>query len=141
MPAGAEMFSPFNIGKYYSNNEANATAVASPQAPAGTGGATPSAAASFASATGTMEGYAGRRVAIQTLRQIVEARTRKLSARWTFESAQDAQAQQGIDIEEELMAALAQEITAEIDQEILYHLGQLRCHQRCWCSDLRCRPT
>jgi hypothetical protein len=80
---------------------------------------------SFAGATGTMEGYAGRRVAIQTLRQIVEARTRKLSARWTFESAQDAQAQQGIDIEEELMAALAQEITAEIDQEILYHLTAL----------------
>jgi hypothetical protein len=75
--------------------------------------------------------------AIQTLRQIVEARTRKLSARWTFEAAQDAQAQQGIDIEEELMAALAQEITAEIDQEILYHLRALANHQRCWHSDLR----
>jgi hypothetical protein len=48
-----------------------------------------------------------------------------LSARWTFESAQDAQAQQGIDIEAEIMAALAQEITAEIDQEILASLDSL----------------
>jgi hypothetical protein len=48
-----------------------------------------------------------------------------LSARWTFEAAQDAQAQQGIDIEAEIMAALAQEITAEIDQEILTSLATL----------------
>jgi hypothetical protein len=48
-----------------------------------------------------------------------------LSARWTFEAAQDAQAQQGIDIEAEIMAALAQEITAEIDQEILASLSTL----------------
>jgi hypothetical protein len=48
-----------------------------------------------------------------------------LSARWTFEAAQDAQAQQGIDIEAEIMAALAQEITAEIDQEVLASLGSL----------------
>lgn len=126
--AGSEVFSPFNIAKYYSGGNGatdNTAAVANPQAPAGTGGAYPSAAGSFAGATGTMEGYAGRKIAIQTLRQIVEARTRKLSARWTFESAQDAQAQQGIDIEEELMAALAQEITAEIDQEVLYHLRAL----------------
>jgi hypothetical protein len=59
------------------------------------------------------------------LKQTVEAKTRKLSARWTFEAAQDAQAQQGIDIEAEIMAALAQEITAEIDQEILASLRTL----------------
>jgi hypothetical protein len=45
-----------------------------------------------------------------------------LQARWTFESAQDAQAMHGIDVEAEIMAALAQEITAEIDQEILLSL-------------------
>jgi hypothetical protein len=33
-----------------------------------------------------------------------------LQARWTFESAQDAQAMHGIDVEAEIMAALAQEI-------------------------------
>jgi hypothetical protein len=48
-----------------------------------------------------------------------------LSARWTFEAAQDAQAQQGIDVEAEVMAALAQEITAEIDQEIIASLTSL----------------
>jgi hypothetical protein len=59
------------------------------------------------------------------LKQTVEAKTRKLSARWTFEAAQDAQAQQGIDVEAEIMAALAQEITAEIDQEIIASLLSL----------------
>jgi hypothetical protein len=59
------------------------------------------------------------------LKQTVEAKSRKLSARWTFESAQDAQAQQGLDVEAEIMAALAQEITVEIDQEILTSLRAL----------------
>ena len=62
---------------------------------------------------------------VQILKQTVEAKTRKLSARWTFESAQDAQAMHGIDVEAEIMAALAQEITAEIDQEILASLRSL----------------
>ena len=48
-----------------------------------------------------------------------------MSAR-TFEAVQDAQAQQGIDVEAEIMAALAQEITAEIQsQEILILLRTL----------------
>jgi hypothetical protein len=59
------------------------------------------------------------------LKQTVEAKSRKLSARWTFESAQDAQSQHGIDVEAEIMAALAQEITAEIDQEVLASLSAL----------------
>ena len=59
------------------------------------------------------------------LKQTVEAKTRKLSARWTFESAQDANSMHGLDVEAEIMAALAQEITAEIDQEILGSLNSL----------------
>jgi hypothetical protein len=74
-------------------------------------------------AVGTLEGAPGQTLSIEILRQTVEARTRKLSARWTFEAAQDAQSQQGIDVEAEIMAALAQEITAEIDQEVI---GSLR---------------
>jgi hypothetical protein len=62
------------------------------------------------------------------LKQAVEAKTRKLQARWTFESAQDAQAMHGIDVEAEIMAALAQEITAEIDQEILVELAHIGCY-------------
>ena len=76
-------------------------------------------------ATAAMEGVAGRRMSIQILKQTVEAKTRKLSARWTFEAAQDAQAMHGIDVEAEVMAALAQEITAEIDQEVLQSLRVL----------------
>jgi hypothetical protein len=102
--AGEEALSPFKIAQAYSgNNAAN-------------GGA---------NTTSALEGTPGKRMNIQILKTSVEAKSRKLSARWTFEAAQDAQAQQGIDIEAEIMAALAQEITAEIDQEILGSLRSL----------------
>ena len=100
--AGDEALSPFKIAEGYSG-----------------------AATDKAAATAALEGVAGNRLSIQILKQTVEAKTRKLSARWTFEAAQDAQAQQGIDIEAEIMAALAQEITAEIDQEVLASLSNL----------------
>ena len=102
--AGEEALSPFKIAEAYSGNDGSPAKGAS---------------------TATLEGAAGKRMSIQILKQTVEAKTRKLSARWTFEAAQDAQAQQGIDIEAEIMAALAQEITAEIDQEILASLASL----------------
>ena len=101
--AGEEALSPFKIAKAYSGNQNNTT---------------PKAAS-----TASLEGTPGKRLSIQILKQPVEAKSRKLSARWTFEAAQDAQAQQGIDVEAEIMAALAQEITAENDQEII---GSLR---------------
>jgi hypothetical protein len=103
--AGNEALSPFDIARFYSGNEN----VSVPKA----------------AATPSLEGKPGNRLSIQILKEVVEAKTRKLSARWTFEAAQDAQAQQGIDIEAEIMAALAQEITAEIDQEILVSLRAL----------------
>lgn len=101
--AGEEALSPFKIAEGYSGN----------------------ATTGKADSTAALEGQAGKRLNIQILKQTVEAKTRKLSARWTFEAAQDAQAQHGIDIEAEIMAALAQEITAEIDQEILASLKSL----------------
>jgi hypothetical protein len=103
--AGEEALSPFKIAASYSGNATES----SPKA----------------TSTATLEGVAGNRMSIQILKQTVEAKTRKLSARWTFEAAQDAQAQQGIDVEAEVMAALAQEITAEIDQEIIASLTSL----------------
>ena len=103
--AGEEALSPFKIAAAYSGNEVSGTPKAN--------------------STASLEGTAGKRMSIQILKQVVEAKSRKLSARWTFEAAQDAQAQQGIDIEAEIMAALAQEITAEIDQEILTSLTTL----------------
>jgi hypothetical protein len=103
--AGEEALSPFKIAEAYSGNQNSSNAKAA--------------------STATLEGAAGNRMSIQILKQTVEAKTRKLSARWTFEAAQDAQAQQGIDVEAEIMAALAQEITAEIDQEIIASLLSL----------------
>ena len=78
-----------------------------------------------ATSTSTLEGTPGNRINVQILKQVVEAKTRKLSARWTFEAAQDAQSMHGLDVEAEIMAALAQEITVEIDQEILASLMAL----------------
>lgn len=103
--AGSEALSPFSIAAAYSGNDIDAN----PRA----------------NSTAALEGTPGRRLSIQILKAPVEAKSRKLSARWTFEAAQDAQAQQGIDIEAEIMAALAQEITTEIDQEILASLRAL----------------
>jgi len=101
--AGEEALSPFKIAESYAG----------------------AAGTQKAAATAALEGSAGNRLSIQILKQTVEAKSRKLSARWTFEAAQDAQSQHGIDVEAEIMAALAQEITAEIDQEILASLRGL----------------
>jgi hypothetical protein len=107
--AGEEALSPFKIATAYST------------VPGGTGTAT----SYTGGLTPTMEGTGGKQISVQILKQAVEAKTRKLQARWTFEAAQDAQAMHGIDVEAEIMAALAQEITAEIDQEILLSLRTL----------------
>ena len=98
--AGDEALSPFAIAAGYAGNENTGKA----------------------DSTASLEAEAGRRLSIQVLKQTVEAKTRKLSARWTFEAAQDAQAMHGLDVEAEIMQALAQEITAEIDQEVLTSL-------------------
>ena len=106
--AGEEALSPFKIAQGYSGT---ASGVTNTDGKAGS--------------TTSMEGVPGKKISVQILKQAVEAKTRKLSARWTFEAAQDAQSMHGLDVEAEIMAALAQEITAEIDQEILYSLRAL----------------
>ena len=107
--AGEEALSPFKIAQAYSR----------------TASATGTAASYTGADTATLEGNGGKQISVQILRQAVEAKSRKLQARWTFEAAQDAQSQHGIDVEAEIMAALAQEITAEIDQEVLLSLRTL----------------
>ena len=114
--AGEEALSPFKIAVAYSAGPRGADNAATTQ----------TAAQGYSGgSTATMEGNGGRQISVQILKQAVEAKTRKLQARWTFEAAQDAQAMHGIDVEAEIMAALAQEITAEIDQEILLSLRSL----------------
>ena len=107
--AGEEALSPFKIAQAYST-QTNASG---------------SSSIYTGNNTATLEGNGGKQISVQILRQAVEAKSRKLQARWTFEAAQDAQSQHGIDVEAEIMAALAQEITAEIDQEILLSLNTL----------------
>ena len=101
--AGEEALSPFKIAAGYSG----------------------AAADDRAAGTAALEGNAGNRLSIQIVKETVEAKSRKMSARWTFEAAQDAQAMHGIDVEAEILAALAQEITTEIDQEVLTSLRSL----------------
>jgi len=96
--AGDEVLSPFKLAQAYSGSP---------------------------DATATAEGTAGNKMSIQILKQTVEAKTRRLSARWTFEAAQDAEAMHGLDVEAEIMQALAQEIVVEIDQEIIGSLRSL----------------
>lgn len=103
--AGYEALTPYDIAKYYSGNENTLNP-----------GPTP---------TSHLEGKMGNKLSVRVLKETVEAHSRRLSARWTIESMQDSQSQHGIDIEAEIMTALAQEITAEIDQEILWRLRQL----------------
>ncbi|CAB4241485.1 capsid vertex protein [uncultured Caudovirales phage] len=100
--ANDEALSPFSIAQQYSG-----------------------AATGKAASTSSLEGAGGKKMNIQILKETVEAKSRKLSARWTFEAAQDAQAIHGVDVEAEIMAALAQEITAEIDQEVIGSLINL----------------
>ena len=107
--AGEEALSPFKIAQAYSRVPQDAT----------------STNYYTGADTASLEGNGGKQISVQILRQAVEAKSRKLQARWTFEAAQDAQSQHGIDVEAEIMAALAQEITAEIDQEILLSLATL----------------
>jgi len=96
--AGTEALSPFDLAQSYSGSP---------------------------DATAAAEGTAGNKMSIQILKETVEAKTRRLSARWTFEAAQDADAMHGVDVESEIMAALAQEIVVEIDQEIIGSLRNL----------------
>jgi hypothetical protein len=106
--AGEEMLTPLHIrdiAAAYSGNEVQGT-------PAG-------------ALTAQLEGVPGNTVKLEMLKQVVEAKSRRLSARWTIEAQTDAQNQYGVDVEEELLAAIAQEITVEIDQEILRSLRAL----------------
>ena len=102
---GQEALSPYNIAAFYSGNEL-------PAAPA-------------AAFTNDLESRPGNELSIEILKATVEAKTRRLSARWTFEAGQDAQSQYGIDLEQEVLNSIAQHITVEIDQEILNSLRAL----------------
>lgn len=101
---GQEMFTPYQLAKAY------------------TGDLTADNENPSAAPTSMLEGVMGRRLTTQILRETVEAKTRRVSARWTIEAAQDAQSQHNIDIETENLNAMANELTFETDQEIIGRL-------------------
>lgn len=103
--AGQEALSPYLVGAWYSGNED----VNNPGA----------------ADTALMEGTTGNDVSIELVKQDVRAKTRRLKARFTMEALQDAQAQYGINVEEELTSALAQQIVVDIDQELLTSLRSI----------------
>jgi len=73
-----------------------------------------------------LQGNAGKRMSLEVISTAVEASTKKLSAGLTIEATADLYSMHGLNIEAELVAAVAQEIKHEINNEIicdLKHLG------------------
>ena len=103
--AGQEALSPYTLGAWYSGNE-------SVTDPAG-------------AVTAKLEGVPGNRLQTELLTQRVEAKTRRLSARFTLEAMQDAESQYGTSIESELSTGMATQIVQDIDQEIIMKLYSL----------------
>ena len=97
--AGQEALSPFLVGAWYSGNED----INNPGA----------------ADTAVLEGVGGNDINIEFVKEDVKAGSRKLKARFTLESMQDAQSKYGANVEQELTSALAQQIVVDIDQEIL----------------------
>ena len=75
--------------------------------------------------TVALEGNRGQPLSIDVVKQTVEAQSRKLSASWSIEAEQDAEALDGLDLESELISALSDEISRELDREVLAELHSL----------------
>lgn len=72
-----------------------------------------------------LEAQGGYAMNMEVVKQTVEAKTRKLQANWTLEADQDSRALDGLDLESELVSALSDEITRELDRELLGELNNL----------------
>lgn len=75
--------------------------------------------------TSDFEGYGGRQLQMEILKQTVNVQTRRLQSVWTQESAQDAKSQHNLNVEQEMAAAMAKLIVSEIDYEIISDLQAL----------------
>jgi len=72
-----------------------------------------------------LEGNRGKPMDLEVVTQAVETMSRKLSAAYSLEAADDLQALDGLDIETELSQTLGDEIIREIDRELLGELNSL----------------
>ncbi len=75
--------------------------------------------------TAALEGQGGYEMNLEIVKQSIEAQTRKIQAKWSIESQQDAQALHGLDIESELVSTLSDQIIREQDREIINNLTNL----------------
>lgn len=75
--------------------------------------------------TNALEAQGGYAMNMEVMKQTVEAKTRKLQAKWTLEGDQDAKALDGLDLESELVSALSDEISRELDRELIDELNNL----------------
>jgi hypothetical protein len=74
------------------------------------------------SLTADYEGFGGRTLSLETLRQTVTAGSRKIQARWSIESEQDLEASHGLNMQSEFSATLAAAVISDIDNEIINDL-------------------
>ena len=72
-----------------------------------------------------LEGNRGKPMDLEVVTQAVEPKSRKLSAAYSLEAADDLNALDGLDIESELTATLGDEILRELDRELLGELTSL----------------
>lgn len=72
-----------------------------------------------------MEGNRGKPMDLEVVTQATEPMSRKLSAAYSLEAADDLQALDGLDIETELTQTLGDEILRELDRELLGELNGL----------------
>lgn len=72
-----------------------------------------------------LEGNRGKPLDLQVVTQATETMSRKMSASYSLEAADDLNAFDGLDIESELSAALGDEIQRELDRELLGELTGL----------------
>lgn len=72
-----------------------------------------------------LEGNRGKPMNLEVLTDSIETNSRKLSAAYSLESADDLQSLDGLDMESELNQTLGDEIIREIDREIITDLNAL----------------
>ncbi len=61
----------------------------------------------------------GNRISLEVLSRAIEAKSRKFHARWTVESSEDLKHRHGLNLEEEVLQAVANEMAYEIIDEVL----------------------
>jgi len=72
-----------------------------------------------------LENNGGQEMNLEIVKKTIEAKSRKLQAKWTIEAQQDAASLHGIILEDELVSIVSDEIVRELDKELLGRLETL----------------